>query len=279
MYAVISFCMKISVNSRSGSVEVSSRVDNSSVDVGAEVNTGDVNIDSENGIVSTEIVDQVSPKEIVEKSNPDSLSLGELENVGKWADAVAISDRILVQLAGSRRWTSKLLSEIISSSTSSGSAALKYYWSKEEIQVIERYLYVLGEKIKACYADEAGDSLRWNGHKFSDMMDQPVKTDSDVKFKSIQSTDFESKVKGWIIDALGNTEFRDILGRVITITGGLMTDDFIAGMTGAGTGIVNKSEVHTDRGVFRKYIEVLALVVSKMYWREDGSVYLQPGGR
>ena len=56
-----------------------------------------------------------------------------------------------------------------------------------------------------------------------------------------------------------------------------MTDDFIAGMTGAGTGIVNKSELHTDRGVFRKYIEVLALVVSKMYWR-GGRQCLSPAG-
>ncbi|WP_065218070.1 MULTISPECIES: hypothetical protein [Butyricimonas] len=151
------------------------------------------------------------------------------------------------------------------------------YWNKDELNTLDQYLYVLGDKIKALYADDAGDSELFDGHNWSDYFDQPLRTFDDVKFKSLQSTEFESKVKGWIIDALGNAEFRDILGRVITITGGLMTDDFIAGMTGAGTGIVNKSEVHTDRGVFRKYIEVLALVVSKMYWR-GGRQCLSPAG-
>ncbi len=151
------------------------------------------------------------------------------------------------------------------------------YWNKEELTVLDQYLYVLGDKIKALYADNAGDSELFEGHSWKDYFDQPLRTFDPVKFKSVTSTDFESKVKGWIIDAMGDAEFRDILGRVITITGGLMTDDFIAGMTGAGTGIVNKSEVHTDRGVFRKYIEVLALVVSKMYWR-GGRQCLSPAG-
>ena len=146
------------------------------------------------------------------------------------------------------------------------------YWNKEELTVLDQYLYVLGDKIKALYADNAGDSELFEGHSWKDYFDQPLRTFDPVKFKSVAHTD-----DVWHITENGDAKLRDILGRIITISGGLMTDDFIAGMTGAGTGIVNKSEVHTDRGVFRKYIEVLALVVSKMYWR-GGRQCLSPAG-
>lgn len=146
------------------------------------------------------------------------------------------------------------------------------YWNKEELTVLDQYLYVLGDKIKALYADNAGDSELFEGHSWKDYFDQPLRTFDPVKFKSVTHTD-----DVWHITENGDAKLRDILGRIITISGGLMTDDFIAGMTGAGTGIVNKSELHTDRGVFRKYIEVLALVVSKMYWR-GGRQCLSPAG-
>lgn len=48
--------------------------------------------------------------------------------------------------------------------------------------------------------------------RFQGWVDQPVRTSDPVQFKSVSSTDFESKLKGWIIDALGNAEFRDLLG-------------------------------------------------------------------
>lgn len=146
------------------------------------------------------------------------------------------------------------------------------YWSKEELIVLDQYLYVLKDKVKALYADSAGDSELFEGHSWKDYFDQPVRQQDDVRFKSVTHTD-----DVWHITENGDAKLRDILGRIITISGGLMTDDFIAGMTGAGTGIVNKSELHTDRGVFRKYIEVLALVVSKMYWR-GGRQCLSPAG-
>lgn len=119
-------------------------------------------------------------------------------------------------------------------------------WTKEELKYIEGYLKIQDKKIKA------GDSDLWDKNEFSDYLDQPVRTTDDV-------------------------QFRDILGRIITLTEGLMTDNFVAGMSGAGVGIVNKAEVHADKAVFRKYIEVLSLVVSKMYWR-GGRQVLSPAG-
>lgn len=45
--------------------------------------------------------------------NGESGSLGGLVNVGQWADEVASSDRVIVQLAGATHWSSMLLSEIV----------------------------------------------------------------------------------------------------------------------------------------------------------------------
>lgn len=119
-------------------------------------------------------------------------------------------------------------------------------WTKEELSVDDNYLLYLGEKIKAGSAD------LWEREKFSDWLDQPVRTSDDVKFHNIVS-------------------------RIITLTEGFMTDNFMAGMNGTGVGVVNKAEIHADKGIFRKYIEMLALVVSKMYWR-GGRQCLSPAG-
>lgn len=72
----------------------------------------------------------------------------------------------------------------------------------------ERYLYLreydrfageegtgeyVSEKVKAGYADTAGDTQRWNGKEMSKMMDQPVRTTDDVKHKNVTATE---KLKG-----------------------------------------------------------------------------------
>ena len=59
------------------------------------------------------------------------------------------------------------------------------YWSKEELKMLDQYLYVLNDKIKALYADSAGDSELFKGHKWEDYFDKPVKTDSDVIHNSV----------------------------------------------------------------------------------------------
>lgn len=146
------------------------------------------------------------------------------------------------------------------------------YWSKEELKVLDQYLYVLNDKIKALYADSAGDSELFKGHKWEDHFDQPVRQQDDVIFKSVTQTE-----DNWHITDKGDTKLRDIIGRVITITDRLMTDNFVAGMTGTGVGVVNKAEVHMDKGVIRKYLEVLALVVAQIFYR-GGRQVLSPAG-
>lgn len=114
------------------------------------------------------------------------------------------------------------------------------FWTKAELEAAGRYLVYLGEKIKA------GDSDLWDGEAFEDWMDQPVRKKDDVQFKSVESEVFR-------------------------------TPGFAAGMTGAGVGTVDGAELHADKLLARKYIEVLSLVVSQMFWR-GGRQVLSPAG-
>ena len=103
-------------------------------------------------------------------------------------------------------------------------------------------------------------------------MDQKLHSYDDVRFKSVTQTE-----DNWHITDKGDAKLRDIIGKVITITDRLMTDNFVAGMTGVGVGVVNKAEVHMDKGVIRKYLEVLALVVAQIFYR-GGRQVLSPAG-
>ena len=143
------------------------------------------------------------------------------------------------------------------------------YWSKEELKMLDQYLYVLNDKIKALYADSAGDSELFKGHKWEDYFDQPVRTTDPVKFKSVTSTDFESKLKGWVIDALGNAEFRDVLLR------SFKSWNFAAGPLGAGVGMVNDDELQTDKLLVRKTMYVLEMMIQRMRF-QGGIMVLSP---
>ena len=102
---------------------------------------------------------------------------------------------------------------------------------------------------------------------FNGWIDQPVRKSDNVQFNSVTSS------KGnWSVDELGN-----IVGKLVTLVEGWQTDNFVAGMTGTGVGIVNKAEVHADKVLVRKYLEVLALVVAQMFYR-GGRQVLSPAG-
>lgn len=143
------------------------------------------------------------------------------------------------------------------------------YWSKDELKVLDQYLYVLNDKIKAIYADESGDSELFKGHKWEDNFDQPLRTFDPVQFNSITSTEFESKVKGWLIDALGNAEFRDLLIR------SFKSWNFAAGPLGAGVGMVNDDELQTDKLLVRKTMYVLEMMIQRMRF-QGGIIVLSP---
>lgn len=81
---------------------------------------------------------------------------------------------------------------------------------------------------------------------FEGWIDQPVRKKDDVQFKSVEAEVFR-------------------------------TPGFAAGMTGAGVGTVDGAELHADKLLARKYIEVLSLVVSQMFWR-GGRQVLSPAG-
>jgi hypothetical protein len=143
------------------------------------------------------------------------------------------------------------------------------YWSKEELKMLDQYLYVLNDKIKALYADSAGDSELFKGHKWEDYFDQPLRTFDPVKFNSVTSNDFESKLKGWVIDALGNAEFRDVLLR------SFKSWNFAAGPLGAGVGMVNDDELQTDKLLVRKIMYVLEMMIQRMRF-QGGIMVLSP---
>lgn len=136
-------------------------------------------------------------------------------------------------------------------------------WTEEKLKVVEGYILYLGEKIKA------GDSDLWSGHSFDDYLDQAVKGDSDVKFKSVTSIDFKTKVKGWIIDALGDVEFRDVLLR------SFKSWNFASGPLGAGVGMVNDDELQTDKLLVRKIMYVLEMMIQRMKF-QGGQMVLSP---
>lgn len=99
--------------------------------------------------------------------------------------------------------------------------------------------------------------------------DQTLHTFDDVNFKSVTSTDFESKVKGWIIDALGDAEFRDVLLR------SFKSWNFAAGPLGAGVGMVNDDELQTDKLLVRKIMYVLEMMIQRMRF-QGGQMVLSP---
>lgn len=99
--------------------------------------------------------------------------------------------------------------------------------------------------------------------------DQPLHTYDPVKFNSVTSTDFESKLKGWIIDALGNAEFRDVLLR------SFKSWNFAAGPLGAGVGMVNDDELQTDKLLVRKIMYVLEMMIQRMRF-QGGIMVLSP---
>lgn len=99
--------------------------------------------------------------------------------------------------------------------------------------------------------------------------DQKLHTYDPVEFKSVTSTDFESKLKGWIIDALGNAEFRDLLIR------SFKSWNFAAGPLGAGVGMVNDDELQTDKLLVRKIMYVLEMMIQRMRF-QGGQMVLSP---
>lgn len=105
--------------------------------------------------------------------------------------------------------------------------------------------------------------------RYQGWVDQPVRKSDAVKFNSVTSTDFESKLKGWIIDALGNAEFRDVLLR------SFKSWNFAAGPLGAGVGMVNDDELQTDKLLVRKTMYVLEMMIQRMRF-QGGIMVLSP---
>lgn len=105
--------------------------------------------------------------------------------------------------------------------------------------------------------------------RYQGWVDQPLRTFDPVKFKSVTSTDFESKLKGWVIDALGNAEFRDVLLR------SFKSWNFAAGPLGAGVGMVNDDELQTDKLLVRKTMYVLEMMIQRMRF-QGGIMVLSP---
>lgn len=104
--------------------------------------------------------------------------------------AVTADDLMLpAQYAYESKWRRISVASILGKAVGDaiGNIDLSKYWSKSEIEVVAQYLTVLGEKIKAAFAD---DSELWAGHQFCDYLNQAVKTDSDVVHNSVTAKSF-----------------------------------------------------------------------------------------
>ena len=111
------------------------------------------------------------------------------------------------------------------------------YWSKEELKMLDQYLYVLNDKIKALYADSAGDSELFKGHKWEDHFDQPVRTSDPVEFNSVTSPLF--------------------------IFNELTTPEFVSGLLGAGTRLKD-NHLELDEITVRKRMNVFELLIQRV---------------
>ena len=138
----------IVVDSRTGAGEVSvnSEVLNGIVDGGG----------SGSGVNSQEEVFREGLVDVVGSSDPHALTLGKLMIVGLWADAEAGEDRVLVQLTGSDRWTSKLLGELIGGSGGSGvNCGFGDYFYEKDGKLFCK-LDLVGEKEVSAYGEGKG---------------------------------------------------------------------------------------------------------------------------
>ena len=164
--------------------------------------------------------------------------------------AVTADDLMLpAQYAYESKWRRISVASILGKAVGDaiGNIDLSKYWSKSEIEVVERYLTVLGEKIKAAFAD---DSELWAGHQFDDYLNQFLLTISDVEFKSV-------------------------LTKILT-TNEITTPDFVSGLLGSGARLKD-NHLELDEITIRKRMNVFQLVIQKVM-HQGGILILSPGG-
>ena len=164
--------------------------------------------------------------------------------------AVTADDLMLpAQYAYESKWRRISVASILGKAVGDaiGNIDLSKYWSKSEIEVVERYLTVLGEKIKAAFAD---DSELWAGHQFDDYLNQFLLTTSDVEFKSV-------------------------LTKILT-TNEITTPDFVSGLLGSGARLKD-NHLELDEITVRKRMNVFQLVIQKVM-HQGGILILSPGG-
>ena len=101
------------------------------------------------------------------------------------------------------------------------------------------------EKIKAGYADNAGDAEKWDGHAFDDYLDQPLRKTDEVQFKAV--------------------------------IGSFRTPDFAGGMTGAGGRITSEGLGELEDLVVRRSLTVPELNYNRVEI-SVGDDWSAPGG-
>lgn len=142
-------------------------------------------------------------------------------------------------------------------------------WTKGEMKLVDGYLTVLEQKIKAGWAD---DSDRWDGHEFGDWMDQPVRTGDGVAFRSVGA-----KSGRWMIDEEG-------LAKLVkaVVTDSLQSDDFLAGVLGTGFALLKrdstgKSYLEVDK-IFARVKAIFQSVEIRKLLYSGGNYVFGPAG-
>lgn len=142
-------------------------------------------------------------------------------------------------------------------------------WTKGEMKLVDGYLTVLEQKIKAGWAD---DSDRWDGHEFGDWMDQPVRTGDGVTFRSVGA-----KSGRWMIDEEG-------LAKLVkaVVTDSLQSDDFLAGVLGTGFALLKRDNTGNSYLEIDKLLVRMKAVFTQLEIRElsysGGNFIFSPAG-
>lgn len=124
------------------------------------------------------------------------------------------------------------------------------YWSKDEIKFLDQYLVVLDDKIKASFADNA---KLWDEALFGDYVDQAIRTQDDVQFKSILTD---------LVKTISLEATKSIKTEALTTTT-ISTPSFVSGFGGSGTRLKD-DHLELDSITVRKQMTVRELMIEKV---------------
>jgi hypothetical protein len=132
--------------------------------------------------------------------------------------------------------------------------------------------------VNADTADYAKDADKWDGHEFSDYLDQPVRTTDDVRHRSLTAEELTATVKAVLqeLQVKGDSVFG----------GQLSSEDFVSGFVGGKGWAIMKKVVQNALGVdetkwtaeldnltVRGSLKVYEMIISQLLGENDNRIF------